>query len=85
MSDFVNTVRPNELVNLAAIEAIFIKNPPAVDMNKLGRTKEEIDANVARIAKTFKVVARGSSTYVLFEGTLEQCRDYVEELFKQQS
>jgi len=78
MSEFINTVKPNELVNLDAVEAVFIKNPPTVDMSKLGRTKDEIDANVARIAKLFRVVARGTSTYILFEGTLEQCKDYLD-------
>lgn len=83
MVDFIKALRTDELVNLDAIEAIFIKNPPTVDMSKLGNTKEEIDRSVAKLARKFKVIARGySGTYILFEGTLEQCKDYVDTLFK---
>jgi hypothetical protein len=78
MNDFISTVNKDELVNLDAIEAIFIKNPPSVNPAHLGKTKDEINKNITRIAKSFKVIARGTSTYTLFEGTLEECKNYID-------
>lgn len=80
MTDFITTHNSNELVNLDSIEAVFIKNPPSVDFKKMGRDKNSIDAEVARLAKTFKVIARGTGTYILFEGTLDDCKKYIDEL-----
>lgn len=80
MSEFVDTVNRNEIVNLDAIEAIFIKNPPSINPARLGNNKQEIDKEVARLAKTFKVIGRGTSTYTLFEGSLEECKTYMESI-----
>ena len=66
MAKFVSTEKDGELVNLDSIEAVFIKKDPTVWY--------EDPAN------TGSVIARGSSTYVLFKGTLNECDEYLDEL-----
>lgn len=66
MAKFVITAKDGELVNLDNIEAVFIKKDPAVWY--------EDPAN------TGSVIARGTSTYVLYTGLLSECNEYLDDL-----
>lgn len=83
MADYVTTVIPYELVNLDAVEALFIKRPPAVDLDKLSRAAKSksgaFDYQMDKIAKSFQLIARGTSTYVLHKGTEQECKDLLKD------